>query len=96
MRPGNPSSNRIMLYEQNIKISPKGIQFTTKDGKPLSIVTAFGKAFRRVLNWYWDFELMILHWFSEHCPIGPIRFAMFVLSGLKMGRGSTIHMGVRF
>lgn len=85
-----------MLYEQNIKITPKGIRFTTKDGKPLPTNEAFGKVFRRFLNWYLDFELMVLHWFSDHCPVGPIRYAMFVLSGLKMGCGSTVHMGVRF
>jgi len=96
MRPGNARCTRIMLYEQNIKISTKGIVFTTKDGKRLAVGEALGKAFRRILNWYWDFELMVLHWFSDHCPIGPIRYAMFVLSGLKMGKGSTLHMGIRF
>mgnify|MGYP001570109830 CR=1 FL=1 len=93
---GNLGGTRIMLYNQNIKISTKGIEFTTKDGKPLNLVTAFGKAGRRVLNWILDFELMILHWFSEHCPVGPIRYALFTLSGLRMGSGSTLHMGVRF
>ncbi len=85
-----------MIYSENIKLTTRGLEFTTKDGKPLNLVTALGKAGRRVLNWYWDFELMVLHWFSEHCPIGPIRHVLFVLSGLRMGAGSTIHMGVRF
>lgn len=62
----------------------------------MNVASALGKACRRVLNWYWDFELMILHFVSEHCPIGPVRYALFTLSGLKMGQGSTLHMGVRF
>lgn len=85
-----------MLYESNIHLSLRGIEFTDKHGRSLSVSQAFKKAFIRVYNWMLDFELMILHSFSDHCPSRIIRHFLFKLAGVKVGHGSTIHMGVRF
>jgi acetyltransferase-like isoleucine patch superfamily enzyme len=85
-----------MLYQDNIHIGSKGISFTDKHGNILVMGEAFRRAFVRLFNWVLDFELMILHWFSDHCPIWTIRRLFFLLAGIKIGRGSTIHMGTRF
>lgn len=85
-----------MLYEENIKITSKGIAFIDKQGRQLSFEGAVQKALIRVLNWYWDFELMLIHFVSEHVPFALLRHFAFKLSGLQIGEGSVIHMGVRF
>lgn len=85
-----------MLYGDNIHISSKGIIFTDKHGNPLSLTNAFSKAVTRIYNWILDFELMIIHAVSDHCPSRIIRHSLFRLAGLKIGTGSVVHMGVRF
>ncbi len=85
-----------MLYSENIHISKKGITFTDKNGKPLPIASALNKALRRLANWYFDFELMVIHCFSEHTIFKSVRHLVFRLAGVKIGRGSTLHMGIRF
>jgi maltose O-acetyltransferase len=39
---------------------------------------------------------MVLHWFSEHCIFSSIRHLLFSLSGVKIGSGAMLHMGIRF
>jgi acetyltransferase-like isoleucine patch superfamily enzyme len=85
-----------MMYSENIHFSSQGISFTDKHGNHLSVSKAFGKAFVRWANWYFDFELAILHFISDVVPFHVVRQVIFRLGGLKIGRGSTVHMGVRF
>ena len=85
-----------MLYSENVKISPKGIYFTDKHGKRLPISRAFSKAGSRFLNYYWDFKLFLLHGISLHIPIWPLRKLFMSLAGVKIGKGTTIHMGAKF
>lgn len=85
-----------LFYSENIHITRKGIVFTDKHGNPLSLKEAFKKAFVRLINWYLDFELALIHFVSEHLPFHSIRRLVFALAGLTIGRGTTIHMGVRF
>jgi len=85
-----------MLYSENIHITKKGIVFTDKDGKPLSVSSALKKALRRFANWYFDFELMVIHFFSDHIIFKSVRHMVFRLAGVKIGPGSTLHMGIRF
>lgn len=85
-----------MIYSENLHFSTKGINLTDKDGKPLSLSGAFRKGFRRILNWYLDFELLCVHFVSDFFVLHQIRHFVFSLVGLKLGRSSRIHMGVRF
>jgi maltose O-acetyltransferase len=85
-----------MLYSENIKLGKTGITFTDKDGNSLSVSVASKKALRRFANWYFDFELMVIHFISDHVPFRFIRHFFFNLVGVKIGPASTIHMGVRF
>lgn len=85
-----------MLYSENIHITKKGIIFTDKNGNSLSLLTAIKKALLRIANWYFDLELAKIHFYSDHVPIKFFRHFVFRLVGIKIGRGSTIHMCVRF
>lgn len=85
-----------MLYEENIHLTKEGVAFTDKHGRKLGIGEAFRRAFVRFANWYFDLELAKIHFVSEHIPFHSIRQFVFRLVGVKIGRGSTIHMGTRF
>jgi|SRR3990167_858051 len=85
-----------MLYKENIKVSTKGVVFTDKHGRELSLNEALKKISARIYNWYLDFKLFLIHLVSLHVPFYSIRKLFFVISGVKIGSGSTIHMGCRF
>ena len=85
-----------MLYSENVHLSAKGISFTDKHGNSLSISSAFKKAFVRFFNWYVDALLFKVHFVSKHIPFWFFRKFIFRLVGVKIGRGSVIHMGAKF
>lgn len=85
-----------MLYSENIKITKKGMSFTDKYGKSLSFYEAKSKIVNRVKNWLIDFKLLLIHMVSLHIPLWSIRKLAFLLSGVKIGKGTTIHMGCKF
>lgn len=85
-----------MIYSENIKFTKSGIKFTDKHGNDLSINKAFKKAFGRVFNWYLDLKLFKLHLISKLVPFWGIRKLAFRFAGVKIGRGTTIHMGAKF
>jgi acetyltransferase-like isoleucine patch superfamily enzyme len=85
-----------MIYEENFKISKKGIAITDKHGNPITLTVAFRKAIIRVFNWWYDFQLYLLHGVSCHVPFWGIRKIFFRMSGVKIGGGSVLHMGCKF
>lgn len=85
-----------MAILENLKINSKGIQFVDKHGKTLSSGAAVGKITNRFYNYYLDFELFVVHAFSLHFPIWTVRKLIFSLVGVKIGSGTTIHMGAKF
>lgn len=85
-----------MLYKENIHFTKNGIKFTDKHGNNLDVLEAFRRAFVRFYNWYLDFELAILHFVSEFIPSHILRQLFFRLAGVKIGKGSTVHMGVKY
>jgi acetyltransferase-like isoleucine patch superfamily enzyme len=84
------------MYSENIKISAKGVVFTDKHGKTLTLSQAISKAFVRTANWRIDFYLYLIHLVSAIIPSHMIRLAVFKLAGVKIGHGSVLHMGCRF
>lgn len=86
----------MTFYSENIKLSKKGIVFSDKHGNELSVKMALNKAKCRIVNWYLDFKLFILHLVSLHIPLHYIRKAFFKIAGVKIGKGSVIHMGCKF
>ncbi len=85
-----------MMYSENIHISKAGIYFTDKHGNRLSFFQAMNKAINRFKNWIIDFELFLIHFISFCVPSHFIRKSIFRLAGVKIGKGSSIHLGARF
>lgn len=69
--------------------------FTDKTGKKLSSKEASIKIINRIYNYLLDFELMVLRWVG--CvPSHTLRKIFYILAGVKVGRGSTLHMWANF
>lgn len=66
-----------------------------KTGKSLGAEEIASKGLGRIYNYWLDFWLMILRWVG-HIPSHTIRKFFYVASGMKIGRGSTIHMWANF
>lgn len=66
-----------------------------KTGRELSTEEVLNKIVNRALNILLEFEVMILH-LVGHIPSHHIRRFFYRASGIKIGKGSTIHMGAKF
>lgn len=84
-----------MLYTENIKITKKGIVFTDKHGNKLSLGESFRRAFVRFYNWRLDFKLLIVNRVGW-CPFWTVRGFVYRAAGVKIGKGSKIHVFCRF
>jgi acetyltransferase-like isoleucine patch superfamily enzyme len=54
------------------------------------------KIMRRIGAVMLEFEVMIIHFVSSCIPSHFVRRFFYRLSGMKIGKGSTLHMGARF
>jgi acetyltransferase-like isoleucine patch superfamily enzyme len=86
----------VMIFSENIHFGKKGVFFTNKHGQKLTYSVAIGKAFVRVYNWWLDLKLFWVYLVSTCVPSHFIRKKVYQISGARIGRGSTIHMGCRF
>lgn len=85
-----------MLYFEHISISTtKGVIFKDRNGKELSLGTAFSKAFNRFYNYILDFELLIVR-IAGFLPFYLLRKSIYQGAGVKIGKGAHIHMGAQF
>lgn len=66
-----------------------------KTGKELSPSEVVQKGINRIGNIFLEFEVFFLH-LAGCIPSHHIRRFFYRLSGIKIGKGSTIHMGARF
>jgi len=64
-------------------------------GRSLSSSEAAKKIISRLYNYCLDFELMCLRCVG-YIPFHSIRNFFYVLAGLKLGKGATLHMGANF
>lgn len=64
-------------------------------GNSLSSMEASNKAVNRVFNWILDFELLLITW-AGLFPCHFFRLFIYNLVGMKIGKGSRIHVGARF
>jgi acetyltransferase-like isoleucine patch superfamily enzyme len=69
--------------------------FKDKMGEPLNPGQVVVKVFRRLENCVLDFELMILRWVG-HVPSHLFRRLFYILAGVKLGKGSVVHMWANF
>ena len=66
-----------------------------KYGRQLSTSEVVIKVGNRVSNYFLDFELMLLRWIG-YVPSHFIRKLKYRFFGIKIGKGSTIHMWANF
>lgn len=66
-----------------------------KTGKQLTLSEAVRKVINRFYNYFLDFELFLLG-VVGYIPSHTIRNTVFRFAGVKIGKGSTIHIGCRF
>lgn len=66
-----------------------------KNGTKLSVSQALFKIINRLANYWLDFELMLLRWIG-YIPLHTIRNIKYKFFGIKIGKGSTIHMWANF
>ena len=71
------------------------VLFQDRMGNPLTTTEASKKAVNRVYNWLLDFELMLLTWVGL-VPCHFFRLFVYSLAGVKIGKGSRVHIGARF
>lgn len=70
-------------------------QFKDRSGKQLTIKEVAKKGMNRFYNYYLDLKIYFLEW-AGWIPSHLIRNNLFRLAGVKIGKGSTIHVGCRF
>ena len=66
-----------------------------KTGKELKSGQLVKKVTNRIYNYWLDFELMVLRWVG-HVPSHTVRRFFYRVSGIKIGKGSTVHMWANF
>jgi maltose O-acetyltransferase len=71
------------------------IKVRDKKGQELSFCGVLCKVGNRLYNYWLDFELMLLRWVG-HIPLHTARRFFYRLAGVKIGRGSAIHMWANF
>lgn len=69
--------------------------FQDRMGRPLTTTEASRKAVNRAFNWILDLELLLVTW-AGLVPSHLFRLFFFRLAGMKIGKGSRIHIGARF
>lgn len=69
--------------------------FKDRTGRELSAKEVWPKIRNRLYNYWLDFELMLLRWLG-HVPCHWTRRFFYRLAGVKIGKGSTIHMWANF
>lgn len=69
--------------------------FKDRMGRELSFSEAWPKIINRIKNLFLDFELMLLRWVG-HVPSHHFRRICYRLAGVKIGKGSVIHMWCNF
>jgi maltose O-acetyltransferase len=79
----------------NLNISTDGIYFVDKEGNKLNSAKALEKMTNRFFQFFLDLWLYVL-WIIGYFPSHTIRNIFYAISGIKMGYGSTFHMGARF
>ena len=70
-------------------------RFKDKEERELSFNEVWPKILNRFYNCWLDFELMILRW-TGHIPLHFVRRWIYKIAGVKIGKGSTIHMWANF
>jgi len=85
-----------MLFSDNVHFQSGKLVFTDKNGRALNGSQTLQKITTRMRSYLSDVQLFVLHCISEHVPSHQLRLFVFRLSGIRIGRGSAVHMAARF
>lgn len=66
-----------------------------KTGRSLTNEDVINKSINRIFNILLEFEIFLLH-IVGYVPSHHVRRFFYRVAGMKIGRGSTIHMGTKF
>lgn len=66
-----------------------------KTGRELTTSEVIEKIFNRIASIILEFEVYLLHLIG-HTPSHHLRRFFYRLAGIKIGKGSALHMGIRF
>jgi maltose O-acetyltransferase len=80
----------------NLVVNSGGLHFVNKYGEAMNTSEAIKKMANRVKNILYDLNLYFIHFVSLHIPSHSFRRMVFMINGVKIGKGSTIHMGCKF
>lgn len=69
--------------------------FKDRMGRSLGFTQALPKIANRITNYLLDMELMCLRWVGN-IPFHSVRRLFYALAGVRIGRGSAIHMWANF
>lgn len=69
--------------------------FKDKYGNKLGLGEAISKISNRLKNYWLDFELLLLR-LVGFIPSHTVRRAVYKIAGIKIGKGSVIHIGANF
>jgi len=78
-----------------LMLEVRRFMFYDKTGKKLTSKEIFEKGINRLFNILLEFEVFLLH-LVGFLPSHHLRRFFYRLAGIKIGKGSTIHMGARF
>lgn len=78
-----------------MKFYNKMFYFKDRMGNKLTMQQALPKIIDRFNNYILDFKLYILTLIAN-IPLHTLRNLIYQISGIKMGKGSTVHMWTRF
>jgi len=84
-----------MFYLEHISFGKNGLEFKDKMGRSLSLSQAFRKIANRLYSYLEDFDLFLVR-LAGYIPFYSLRWIVYRLDGVKIGRGSHIHMGTQF
>lgn len=69
--------------------------FRDRMGESLTAAEASRKIVNRAYNWILDLELLLVTW-AGLVPLHLFRLLIYAMAGVKIGKGSRIHIGARF
>lgn len=85
-----------MLFSENISFSiANGLTFKDRMGRNLSLTQAMSRIGSRLYSYIVDIELLILR-VTGMIPVHTFRYLIYLAAGIKIGKGSHIHMGAQF
>lgn len=71
------------------------LQIKDKTGKNLTLLQSINKLKQRIIAILLEFEVFLLH-LVGYIPIHHLRRLFYRIAGIKIGKGSSIHMRTRF